>query len=684
MLKKLSYSVTFPTTGRSLTEDIIFKDGFGAITGPNESGKSVILEMIRFCLFGTAALRGTTDDYKKLTAELKFTLKGEDYTVKRTIASARVYRGEEEIAVGIRPVNEKIVQLFGFGLDVFDMACVANQDELLKLGSIRPAERKRMVDSVIGLGVLDDLAKEAGDEATALNRRAKDLLDVAREPIAPIRPEDYRPSADVAADRDALLVLKSEFDRLQGWLSVSPAEPQMPKTMVALGVDELQVLVNAQDERQAHRRVLQKELDTLPAPSPYTDAQLDEAQGVADEYNRFLQKRRFLSQYEPPKHTLAELAAAESLWRAYKAHQEFEHLTLKLQELMNKGSHTCPKCTHSWPVEVLQVEKVKQDLALAEAQQRHSEKPAISEQEIKADRHRHEVWATVQDQWEAIKDAPDHQPDMVLTHEQIEAHRRANSSSAKRAELLEQLAGFKDGEPDYRKMLSERQLYEHQLEAYHNNRASYEVWLAEKAEKQARSVMLEVELQKLPELNELYESCRIYEQALASYEEAKVSYAEVVATAGALETEADDCKRVKVALTTLRAMVKQHLVPSLNKVASHLITLMTGGQRKKISVDEDFNILVDDQSIDTLSGSGKAVANLALRLGLGQVLTNNVLSLFMGDEIDASMDKDRAENTANTLQTLRRKISQILLVSHKYPAADYYIAVGETREQTAE
>jgi DNA repair exonuclease SbcCD ATPase subunit len=86
---------------------------------------------------------------------------------------------------------------------------------------------------------------------------------------------------------------------------------------------------------------------------------------------------------------------------------------------------------------------------------------------------------------------------------------------------------------------------------------------------------------------------------------------------------------------------------------------------------------VDGQAIDTLSGSGKAVANLALRIGLGQVLTNNVFSLFMGDEIDASMDKNRAEKTSQVLGTLKGRISQLLLVSHKFPAADYYIAVGE-------
>lgn len=681
MLKKLDYSVTFPTTGRTLAETIHFKDGFGAITGPNESGKSVILEMIRFCLFGTAALRGVTDDYKKLAAELVFELKGETYTVKRTISSAKVYRGEEEIAVGIRPSNEKIVQLFGFGLDVFDMACVANQDELLKLGSIRPAERKRMVDSVIGLGVLDDLAKEIGDEATALNRRAKDLMDSVRPPVEPIKPEGYRPAVDVARDRDALLVLKSEYDQIQGWLSVGPAEPKMPTTTVSLSVSELQFFVEAQMARQAQRQVLQAELDRIPAPSPYSDEDLDRAQDDHKLYSSYILKRRFLSQYEPPKYEMAALTAAEALWVRYKRHLDYAHIQLKLA---GSDHHTCPKCAHSWPTDPITHAELEQALALLGAQERSEHPPAISEQEIKADKHRHEVWASVAAEWEELKDAPDVQPDVRMTEAQIEQHRRANSLAARRTELLEQLSGFKTDEPDYQKMLTERQLFEHRLEAYNAERTAYNRWLEEKSQKQARSAMLEFDIQKLPGLNTLYEDCRLYEQALASYEEAKVAYDDCVKAAKSFEDEAEDCKRVKTALVALRGMVKQHLVPSLNKVASHLITQMTGGQRTKIVADEDFNILVDDQSIDTLSGSGKAVANLALRLGLGQVLTNNVLSLFMGDEIDASMDKDRAENTANTLQTLRRKISQILLVSHKYPAADYYIAVGENSEQTPE
>ena len=97
------------------------------------------------------------------------------------------------------------------------------------------------------------------------------------------------------------------------------------------------------------------------------------------------------------------------------------------------------------------------------------------------------------------------------------------------------------------------------------------------------------------------------------------------------------------------------------------------GQRQSIVVDQAFDVTVNGKALDTLSGSGKAVANLALRLGLGQVLTNKVFSLFIGDEIDASLDQDRSENCATTMQAVKGWLSQIILISHKTMPADYCI-----------
>ena len=89
---------------------------------------------------------------------------------------------------------------------------------------------------------------------------------------------------------------------------------------------------------------------------------------------------------------------------------------------------------------------------------------------------------------------------------------------------------------------------------------------------------------------------------------------------------------------------------------------------------------MDGQPLNTLSGSGKAVANLAIRLGLGQVLTNKTFSVFLADEIDAAMDADRAGYTAECLSNLTGSIAQIVLVSHKTLSAQHHIEMGLTND----
>ena len=63
MITHLRYSVRFKATGRVLAQDLSFGRGLTAITGPNEAGKSFVIEMMRYAFFGSAALRGVGEDY---------------------------------------------------------------------------------------------------------------------------------------------------------------------------------------------------------------------------------------------------------------------------------------------------------------------------------------------------------------------------------------------------------------------------------------------------------------------------------------------------------------------------------------------------------------------------------------------------------------------------------------------
>ncbi|MES0134533.1 AAA family ATPase [Mesorhizobium sp. M0016] len=677
MLKSLSYSVTFPTTGRTLAETVEFQDGFGAITGPNEAGKSFIIEMIRWLFFGTAALRGTVPDYKKLNGELTFTIRDVEYRVWRTITNAKLFRGTDQIAVGTKPVNAKIVELLTFGMDVFDIACVANQGDLEKLGAMRPTERKRMVDSVIGLGVIEDLAKSAGDEALAFSRRAEDLKTTLHEPVEPVEPEGYRPAADIQADMVSIRTLKTEYDQLQGWLSVERAPPVRPVSKIDMPLSAIQSLLDSQNEAKAQQRALSIQLNALPAMSPYSDKELDKFEGQLAAYDKWQELVRFRAQYPTPAYTRDQLARYTAQCVGYSTYLDYRADQEQIAHLESHGQHECPSCEHKWPVAAADIQKLR-DKRWPEFIEEDSYPAPLNEPQIEAElvKIRHfESGVSPEVVPEASKP--------LLTGPQIDGHRRANAAAAQRETLTSTLAGYTKrlaDMPDFQAMLAEANAHQSKMVQFENDTIGFESWKTERAAKLVRSVMLEASVIQLPALQDAYHLAMNYEIAKENYDELAERYRQALESIAYFAGLSSEWKKAKEALTTLRTMVKQHLVPSLNRVASHLIKQMTGGQRQVIEVDDEFNVSVDGQSISTLSGSGKAVANLALRLGLGQVLTNNVFSLFMADEIDASMDKDRAENTANTLQTLKSRISQILLVTHKYPQADYYVNLGENNE----
>lgn len=607
MLKSINYTVQFKSTGRTLHEEIRFQGGMGAIVGPNESGKSMVLEMVRWLLFGAAALRGTSSDYTKIHGALEFVVRGRDYWLTRSHNGATLREGKtKELATGTKPVNAKVVELLGFGLSVFDVACAANQNALLALGQMRPSDRKRLVDSVIGLGVIEDLAKSAGEEANTLKRSYEDVSASLVEPSKPVEPRGYVESSILQEQIDQYRLLRSEFDRLGGWLSQEKRKVPHPTTTVMIPSSELEQFVEAQNKD----RVRLKELSALPKPR-YTAEEL-------------------------------ELMVQQNL--GYENGRRLKGLKGRLVHL-EKEQIECPSCGHQWSSDEQAVSDVRKEIASLEEANVFSDKPA----EL---------------------------PDLYIQKEFTKLKDYSPATEAEKTQLSDRL----ERQPDFQKMLMERLKYEAALASYEQEVQSYNEWYEQYKVNHARYNELEIVLSTYSDTQERFNEAREYESQLRFYSAALATFQERKEAAEGIKVQADDWSKARIALSSLRSKVKQHLMPSLNKVASHLLKEMTGGQRQSIVIDEEFEILVDDQPLHTLSGSGMAVANLAIRIGLGQVLTNGVFSVFMADEIDASMDKIRADATANSLQNLRNTISQILLVTHKSPVADYYITLGEDNE----
>lgn len=670
MLRSIDYEVTFGSTGRHMQEMIVFQTGFGTITGPNEAGKSFVIEMVRWALFGSSALRGKQSEMKKARAKLVFSVRGDDYVIERTTSNAKLSRDGQNLAIGTQPVNQKVAQVLGFGMDVFDIACVANQGDLERLGAMKPAERKRMVDNVIGLGIIDDLAKYTAEEAKNLRRQAEDLLSLLRSPVAPDRPHGYRPAAELETELAAKSDARAALARIEGRLSHGLRAPDKPNTA---GLDRGGLLEHSEKLRalKAEEAQLVMELRSLPAPSKFTTDQLDQMERDWVQYRAHAARQELVNQLPRTFYLADQLDSFAVGFESNARRAKISHLEKQVADLLAHGTNCCPACNHEWAVQQTAIDALK--LRLAE----FGDKPEAVEIPIREDQlpHFRKVLESMAEIGAKLINTPEvgavDKP--ALSAIDIEDHRNRNRSTQRTKELQEAIAelGAKlKGYPhNYDRLLLE-------LDAYEKALAQFTEWEVERGQLEHDAVALRKQIEGLDDLVTLHRAVQLYDARMKDFESELETYTKAMTTVDEQRSEAKDWDKASEALRTLRSMVKQHLVPSLNRVASYYLQQMTGGQRQSIFVDEEFDILVDGQALNTLSGSGKAVANLALRIGLGQVLTNNVFSLFVGDEIDASMDKDRAENTAQTLGSLRQRISQIILITHKSPPADYYINVG--------
>lgn len=626
MLQLLDYSVEFPTTGRSFQNRIEFAPGLTAITGRNEAGKTLVVEMIGYALFGKDALRGLASDYRNLTVTLALQVRDEEWAIVRSKKEEFTVNGEV-VAVGAQAINAEVPKRLGFDLKVFNIACAAQQGDLGALTEMKPTARRQMVDQLIGLDLLEGIEKECKAEAKTNETVAMSLLASQSQPVEPTQPEGYVDSETLEAK--LVEVQAHERERLSLLQIQLPVQPEQP---LAVGCTDVEMLEQHEAGRQAALRELaslQGQLRGMPAP---TCSREDLERAVA--YQAYADEcaRRGL----PPTRTLDDL---NHLF-AVKSAKDRVALVKQVE---------CPNCDHEFHPGVS-----AEDEALA------AEDLPISGAEITAEFRRHQLWA------EPLAEVEPFQ--LPNLKQEITAHAYADE----RAGLVAAIEAF-SVPLDRSAELRAARAYQSELAVYTERAGQYSRELARYEDAQSRLSALADRSGEQADLQGRVAAARHYEQLRAGWFAAAERYEQVRAQADAARQLGDGFTSGAQALKNARARVKQELAPSLSKAASSLLYTMTGGERRHVDVDHDFNITVDGQPLQTLSGSGKSVVNLALRIGLGQVLTSKVLPIFMGDEIDKDMDAVRASSTHGTFQSLREYLAQIILVTHKEVEADQVI-----------
>jgi exonuclease SbcC len=650
-----------------------FTKGLTAITGPNGSGKSLILEMIQYALWGSSALRGIGSDYKGLQVDLVFEVKGVEYTVRRSGSTVRLISGDADLASGTKAVNPYIRNLFGYSFDAFKMANAVNQGKIEELGELLPTARKKLVDQTIGLDRLDGVSEWISDQEKDLRATITAAEKYLLEPVEPpmFHVEQYAVDLRTALNKleDQLVAYRS----LEAQANVVVTEPQE----VAGTLEGLEECVRLQEEGLTQQRTIQQALKGFPAlgnkpePHPMADryAQLvDETKQFQESKTQKAQIERMLQGIPKTLYDQEWVLIAESNNLLIKRWNQRETLRKTLKE------YVCPACDHHWhdedprladyadvpeelvthnPTPLVTIEQAKVALAQAETRKGLEDALVLLDERLKGKQD----WTTT------IREITESVTAQKVYEERL---RQQDQKVALEAQLEEVRVNTPSG--NFKAMLEDKRQYLQALQTFNEAKLKRDTAATALAD-------LPADLDKqVLQAHKDWLGRRDYEMALTVYQKAKALYDAQLAEVTTCRENLEDWGKAKQAVATLRQRVKGYLLPSLNKVASHLLQTMTAGVLNWIVVSEDFNITVDGQRLETLSGAGKSVANLALRIGLGRVLTGKTFNVLLLDEIDASCDDARASAIAESLQRLTGQIKQIIQVSHKQGlVADQYV-----------
>lgn len=679
MIRNLNFDVTFASNGKQYKDSHNFELGLTAITGRNEAGKSLRLEMIRYALFGNKALRSEVKNYTSVSAELEFVIGGADYKIERKNSKASLSKGGEPIATGTKPVNDAIVRIFGYDLEVFDIANACLQGEIEALTNKTPAERKKMVDRTIGLDAVDEVIKSVGTDQSATRQAVamleEKVIEKLEEPIHPqfdtsleFGQESLTSSAEMQPFINQLegdLKNKTYWEGQLQSLKIDEPVPPVFTTEVKETLEELQEALTAIEVRKAGLSEVKSKLKSL----EMADKIIKDNSTTVEDVEKYI------------------LGGYEKQWAEYKAYKskEVEPVIASLDDLHfvlsglsreqtpEEPKIECPECKHNFTL----VETKEDEFDWARY---HSIRALYG---LNTSKDVTSLIAKV-DKWEEfLKLTPVGQPAMpelvnlaqLRTALQLYTDLGEFDEAVAESELLEGEAKYERDRGETFGKITLLKIRDEAIRTYHTKLEQYLKYKALSDELQPKIDKLHNTDIKLAAVKSIQQELHIYEKAKAVYDSKVAGQKAAVDALADLTTNLTTLVNVKKALTELKPKVKMHLLPSLNSVASALVSEMTGAQRSSIVVDDNFDITVDGDPINTLSGSAKAVANLSVRIGLGTVLTNKVFSVLLADEIDSAMDSDRAEFTAQCLANLTNTIGQIILVSHKTPEADHQIEV---------
>lgn len=666
-----------------------FQKGFNLLTAPNGRGKSTILETVAYCLFGTAALRGTLEEFPTLEAQLLFKARGKSYRVLRSKKETTLFEGDEPVASATTAVNAALARILGYNMKVYNVANHIRQGQVNALTDrLRPEDRRQVLENTVGLTVIDKLISELNKDylATQADLKANTLLHV--HPVCPEMPKGFLTPIERTAILESLKdTVRSYRDAKAKLVKITP--PTLPEGE-PLSLDELaelQAMVKQQVELRAqitqkikHRDLINEEIalmnltkPTLPHNVKHSRDTLLAATLIENKINLLEGE---LGLRAKPKLTREEIDNERHQAKLYKLVTRFIEL--------NQHIATCPKCEHEFvpntsaDAERLAIEAELEGKILTDvAKPNYSEASLIAEEMLLPNLDR-----IAEIEAELLRLYKIFIVDYKLQLENLDKYERVltkyEANVARLAVLQKQIADLGNLEFDHnmcaaleRKLNQQEKLIAAQA-AYQSNLAHYEAQAEKNARLEHTIALLEGCEEDLIKAEEVIKLCEKYDYELATYRVEVSQFDKRTKRIEDLTATVADLQLAVNGLKETKKRIKSFLLPSLNKAASALATMMTKGVIRNIEMGEDFSVKAEGKRVELFSGSEQAVINIALRVALGQVLTHKSFSVIIGDELDASMDAERTAALWKSLNLLIENggIEQLILVSHAEEPVD--------------
>ena len=215
-------------------QTIPLDNGITVITGPNGSGKSSSLEAMFIALYGNKAIVAKDQKVGDFInnasndggCEVQFKHLGHDYTIERKYGinnqgnasnkKSLLKKDGNFLAEQFKDTYAEICDILNMDENAFRNCVYIRQGEIDILINASPAERQKMIDDLLQIGVLEDYHSRSKNALTSVKRMVRDVENIIKTKTSEIKEiEDKNPNQQLAALKNKETELSTQLQELQ-------------------------------------------------------------------------------------------------------------------------------------------------------------------------------------------------------------------------------------------------------------------------------------------------------------------------------------------------------------------------------------------------------------------------------------------------------------------------------------